>query len=45
MLASARVISSQLEDVPQIYNLYYLTYKVKIFGAPRLENWMEPSKD
>jgi len=43
--ASVRSISSHVQYMPNIYNLFYLTYKVKHFGMPLVKTWPDNPKD
>jgi len=43
--ASVRFISSHVEYMPDIFNLYYLTYKVKHFGVPQVKTWQDKPDD
>ncbi|XP_034483539.1 glycoprotein-N-acetylgalactosamine 3-beta-galactosyltransferase 1-like [Drosophila innubila] len=43
--ASVRSISSHVNYMPNIYNLFYLTYKVKHFGMPLVKKWHDNPKD
>ncbi|KAH8405070.1 hypothetical protein KR222_010788 [Zaprionus bogoriensis] len=45
VLASARAISSHIEYMPIIYNLYYLAYTVRIFGVSLEDEWTELEND
>ncbi|XP_032290024.2 glycoprotein-N-acetylgalactosamine 3-beta-galactosyltransferase 1 [Drosophila virilis] len=39
--ASSRLICTKFEYMPHIYNFYYLTYQVRIFGASEARAWNE----